>query len=111
LILSDKYKQALALAFDLHRTRERKGSGTPYVAHILGVSSMALEYGAALEGKKSRISRTSEDGPIPEWRILRYLRYIPFFQSGAGNKGGNYQVRETHLGPLKMVLGCPISRG
>jgi (p)ppGpp synthase/HD superfamily hydrolase len=46
LILSDKYKQALAFAFDLHRTQERKGSGTPYVAHILGVSSMALEYGA-----------------------------------------------------------------
>lgn len=41
------YKQALAFAFDLHRTQERKGSGTPYVAHILGVSSMALEYGAS----------------------------------------------------------------
>ena len=49
MILSDKYKQALAFAFDLHRTQERKGSGTPYVAHILGVSSMALEYGATEE--------------------------------------------------------------
>jgi len=46
LILSEKYKQALAFAFDLHRTQERKGSGTPYVAHILGVSSMAMENGA-----------------------------------------------------------------
>lgn len=46
MILSDKYKQALAFAFDLHRTQERKGSDTPYVAHILGVSSMTLEYGA-----------------------------------------------------------------
>lgn len=43
--LSDKYRAALALAFDLHREQERKGSGVPYVAHVLGVSSLVLEYG------------------------------------------------------------------
>ena len=46
MILGDRYRQALELAFSLHRTQERKGSGVPYVAHLLGVSSLALEYGA-----------------------------------------------------------------
>lgn len=46
MILTDRYKQALEFAFDVHRSQERKGSGTPYIAHILGVSSMALENGA-----------------------------------------------------------------
>jgi (p)ppGpp synthase/HD superfamily hydrolase len=43
--LSDRYRDALVFAFDLHRAQERKGSGVPYVAHILGVSSLVLEYG------------------------------------------------------------------
>lgn len=43
--LSDRYRAALAWAFELHRDQERKGSGVPYVAHVLGVSSLVLEYG------------------------------------------------------------------
>ena len=33
-------------AFDLHRERSREGSGVPHVAHLIGVSRLALEYGA-----------------------------------------------------------------
>jgi (p)ppGpp synthase/HD superfamily hydrolase len=44
--LSERYSRALMLAFELHRMQERAGSGVPYVAHLLGVSSLALEYGA-----------------------------------------------------------------
>ncbi len=46
MILGERFRQALDFAFSLHQTRERKGSGVPYVAHLLGVSSLALEYGA-----------------------------------------------------------------
>ena len=30
----------------MHRDQPRKGTDIPYVAHILGVASIALEYGA-----------------------------------------------------------------
>jgi GTP pyrophosphokinase len=30
----------------LHATQTRKGSGVPYITHLLGVASIALEYGA-----------------------------------------------------------------
>jgi (p)ppGpp synthase/HD superfamily hydrolase len=46
MILSDRYKDALTFAFDLHQQQTRQGSGVPYVAHLIGVSSLALEYGA-----------------------------------------------------------------
>ena len=46
MTLSDKYREALILAFDLHRFQERKGSGVPYMAHVLGVSSLVIENGA-----------------------------------------------------------------
>jgi (p)ppGpp synthase/HD superfamily hydrolase len=45
-VLSERFQQALVYAAELHREQMRKGSSTPYVAHLLGVASLALEYGA-----------------------------------------------------------------
>ena len=44
-MLTDRYRNALVVAFDLHREQSRKTSGVPYVAHVVGVSSLVLEYG------------------------------------------------------------------
>ena len=46
MILSARYRDALVYAFDLHQNQSRSGSGVPYFAHLIGVSSLALEYGA-----------------------------------------------------------------
>lgn len=43
--LTERYDQALALANQLHRAQRRKGTGTPYVGHLLAVSSLVLECG------------------------------------------------------------------
>lgn len=43
--LSSKYQEALTFAFELHHEQERKGSGVPYMAHLLGVSSLVMEHG------------------------------------------------------------------
>jgi (p)ppGpp synthase/HD superfamily hydrolase len=45
-MLSDRFTQALTYATELHANQVRKGSGIPYIAHLLGVASIALEYGA-----------------------------------------------------------------
>jgi (p)ppGpp synthase/HD superfamily hydrolase len=44
--LTERFTRALTLACDLHRTQTRKGTQIPYVAHLLGVASIALEHGA-----------------------------------------------------------------
>ncbi|MCL1471801.1 HD domain-containing protein [Argonema antarcticum] len=46
MILSERFTEALVFATQLHANQVRKGSGVPYVAHLLGVASIALEYGA-----------------------------------------------------------------
>lgn len=45
-MLSERFTNALTYATQLHAGQVRKGSGVPYIAHLLGVTSIALEYGA-----------------------------------------------------------------
>ncbi|QDM40810.1 HD domain-containing protein [Altererythrobacter sp. TH136] len=47
--LGQQFDEALVYASDAHRAQRRKGSRTPYVAHLLGVCSIALELGADQE--------------------------------------------------------------
>jgi len=42
--LSDRFREALCYAATLHADQRRKVSGVPYVAHLLGVAAIALEY-------------------------------------------------------------------
>ena len=42
---SERIKDALAWAIDLHAAQQRKGSAIPYAAHVLGVASLVLEDG------------------------------------------------------------------
>jgi GTP pyrophosphokinase len=44
--LSARFRDALAYAAELHADQMRKASDVPYIAHLLGVASIALEYGA-----------------------------------------------------------------
>lgn len=44
--LSPKFEEALVYANRMHRDQTRKKTGVPYIGHILGVTAIALEYGA-----------------------------------------------------------------
>lgn len=43
--LTTRYDEALLYAAELHRTQVRKGTTIPYLAHLVGVSSLVLEAG------------------------------------------------------------------
>ena len=45
-MLSERFDRAFLLAAELHRTHTRKGSDTPYLAHLLAVTALAIEHGA-----------------------------------------------------------------
>jgi GTP pyrophosphokinase len=47
--MSPRFAAALLYAHEVHRGQQRKGTGIPYIAHVLGVASIALEYGATEE--------------------------------------------------------------
>jgi len=44
--LSQRFEEALIYATRAHSNQTRKKTGIPFVAHILGVTAIALEYGA-----------------------------------------------------------------
>lgn len=46
MILSSKFAKALVYAAQAHAAQNRKGTDIPYLGHVLGVASIALEYGA-----------------------------------------------------------------
>ena len=45
LVLTSRFDDALAFAVDLHRVQPRKGTGVPYVSHLLSVAALVLEHG------------------------------------------------------------------
>jgi len=46
MFLSLKFSKAVHYAAEVHKTQKRKGTDIPYIAHLLAVASIALEYGA-----------------------------------------------------------------
>ncbi len=46
MLLSQEFEAAIFYAAEAHRKQVRKGSGVPYVSHLLQVAGLALEHGA-----------------------------------------------------------------
>lgn len=44
-MLTQRYIDGLALAFELHRGQTRKGTQVPYLSHLMSVSALVLEHG------------------------------------------------------------------
>ncbi|HWA57421.1 MAG TPA: HD domain-containing protein [Gemmatimonadales bacterium] len=64
LSLSPKFTEALLYAGELHGRQRRKGSGIPFMAHLLGVASIVLEDGGdEEEGIGALLHDAVEDHP------------------------------------------------
>jgi (p)ppGpp synthase/HD superfamily hydrolase len=59
--LSKLYDEALVHASDLHRIQVTKGSGTPYIAHLLSVSSRVLSAGTEVQAIAGLLHDAAED--------------------------------------------------
>ena len=58
-----RFASALIYANQVHQGQHRKGTGIPYMAHILGVAAIALEYGASEdEAVGALLHDAAEDG-------------------------------------------------
>ena len=61
--LSPKFEEALLFAMQVHAGQMRKGSSTPYFAHVLGVTSLVLEDGGSeTEAIAALLHDCAEDG-------------------------------------------------
>jgi (p)ppGpp synthase/HD superfamily hydrolase len=58
-----RFESALVYANQVHHGQQRKGTGIPYMAHILGVAAIAMEYGATEdEAIGALLHDAAEDG-------------------------------------------------
>ncbi|AZI41901.1 HD domain-containing protein [Deinococcus psychrotolerans] len=74
-LLTTKFQEALVLAAQWHAAQTRKGSGVPYLSHLLGVASLALEFGAnETEAIAALLHDALEDGPHNTGRSHQDLR-------------------------------------
>lgn len=63
LVTTDRFQAALAYSHRVHRGQFRKGTGIPYIAHVLGVAAIAMEYGAGEdEAIGALLHDAAEDG-------------------------------------------------
>ena len=58
--LSDRFRQAFDFAFQLHKDQGRKGSQTPYLAHLMAVAALVIEDGGS---EDEAIAGLLHDGP------------------------------------------------
>jgi (p)ppGpp synthase/HD superfamily hydrolase len=62
-MLTEKIAKALALAVEAHDGQKRKGTNIPYIAHPMGVASIALDHGADEEQAMAALLHDAvEDG-------------------------------------------------
>jgi GTP pyrophosphokinase len=45
--LTSRFDEALKYTHEVHRSQARKGNGTPYIGHLLGVASIVLDDGGS----------------------------------------------------------------
>ena len=58
-----RFEAALVYAHQVHQHQRRKGTTIPYIAHILGVAALAMEYGASEdEAIGALLHDAAEDG-------------------------------------------------
>src|SRR6476661_2959231 len=71
--LTERFTRALTLACELHRTQARKGTQIPYVAHLLGVASIALEHGADEDEAIAAVlhDAVEDQGGVPTEALIR----------------------------------------
>jgi GTP pyrophosphokinase len=72
-VLTEKFQRAFALASEIHATQLRKKTSIPYMAHLMSVAALVLEYGgsehAAIAGLLHDAVEDSENGSKVEARI------------------------------------------
>lgn len=68
-MLTERIAQALALAVEAHDGQKRKGTQIPYIAHPMGVASIALEHGADEEQAIAALLHDVVEDGGPEYAL------------------------------------------
>jgi (p)ppGpp synthase/HD superfamily hydrolase len=72
-MLTERFQRAFGIASEIHAFQVRKGTGVPYLSHLMSVAALVLEHGgdedAAISGLLHDAIEDSDDGVQTEARI------------------------------------------
>lgn len=71
--LGARYEEAFSYAAQLHAEQERKGSGVPYLAHLMSVSALVLEHGGTEDQAIAALlhDAVEDQGGVPTLEEIR----------------------------------------
>jgi len=71
--LSDRFREALDMAFELHKHQERKGSREPYFTHLMSVAALVLENGGSENQAISALlhDAVEDQGGLPTLEMIK----------------------------------------
>jgi (p)ppGpp synthase/HD superfamily hydrolase len=121
-VLTDRFDRALLYATHVHGGQVRKGTSTPYVAHLLAVAATVLEYGgdedlaiAALlhdsvedQGGKARLTDVRNRFGERVARVVRSLLRQSRRDSERRTKGAGHTASSTRMRCSKYGSTCTI---
>ena len=102
-MLTDRFDDALSYASCLHRSQSRKVSGIPYIAHLMSVSALVLEYGGDEDqaiGGLLHDAIEDQGGPMIETEIQsrygeRVARIVRECSDSDGVEKAEWKLRKT----------------
>ena len=119
--LTDRFSDALTAAVEFHEGQFRKGSDTPYIAHLLGVASTVLELGGdedaviaallhdALEDQADRVTEQDLRDRFGDHVAAIVVGLSDYVGPDSSNKP-DWRVRKetylAHLGPRPTLPPC-----
>ena len=69
--LTERFDEAVRYAREVHAGQTRKSTSTPYIAHLIGVSSIVLDDGGSFFGSEAGERHDGGSGPQPATRPAR----------------------------------------
>jgi (p)ppGpp synthase/HD superfamily hydrolase len=112
--LGKRFDRALSYAAEMHREQARKGSPVPYLAHLLGVASLVLEYGGdEQQAIAALLHDTIEDCPGDQAREIKrrfgkdVLGMVEACSDSDAGGGAKAPWRTRKQGYLDHLAGLP----
>jgi len=75
-LYSERFVEALQVAAQMHAAQGRKGTTIPYVSHLLGTCSIALEYGATEEQAIAALLHDAIEDLMPVDEVTATVGYF-----------------------------------
>src|SRR5277367_136748 len=114
-MLTDRFADALTYAEHLHRRQVRKGNDIPYVAHLLAVCSIVLEWGGDEDTAIAALLHDAVEDQGGEPILLRIRQHfgiraahivLTCSDSVTANKSNKAPWQERKISQVKKLREC-----